>query len=153
APTAVDDSASGTEDTAVVIAGSTLVANDTDPEGDTLSVSAVSNPTGGTVGLAAGTITFDPSADLCGLAAAGFDYTVDDGNGGQDTGHVTIDLTCVNDAPVANDDTVSVDEDSGANDVTASILANDTDVDGDTLVVTGVSNATGGSADFNAGTV
>ena len=50
-----------------------------------------------------------------------------DGNGGSDTGTVTIDLTCVNDAPVAVDDTASVDGNSAAAD--HDVLANDTDVD------------------------
>ena len=153
APTAVDDGASGTEDTNVVIVAADLAANDTDPEGDALTVTGVSNATGGTVGLVAGTITFSPAANLCGTASAGFDYTVDDGNGGTDTGHVSIDLTCVNDAPVANDDTVTVEHDSTDNDVTAAILANDTDTEGDTLAVTSVDNATGGTVDLTAGVV
>ena len=53
----------------------------------------MSNATGGTVALNDdGTVTFTPDADLCGDGAAGFDYTVEDGNGGSDTGHVTVDL-------------------------------------------------------------
>ena len=42
---------------------------------------------------------------------AGFDYAISDGNGGIDTGHVTVDLACANDAPVAVDDTASGTED------------------------------------------
>ena len=153
APVATDDAKTGTEDADVVIVAADLATNDTDAEGDALTVTGVSNPTGGTVGLVAGTITFTPAADLCGPASAGFDYTVDDGNSGTDTGHVSIDLTCVNDAPVANDDTVNVEQDSTANDVTSAILANDTDTEGDTLTVTSADNATGGSVDATAGVV
>ncbi len=153
APHAVNDSASGTEDTDVVISGDDLVSNDTDVENDTLHASAVSNPTGGSVDLTSGTVTFTPDADLCGNNAAGFDYTVSDGNGGTDTGHVTIDLTCTADAPVASDDTVTVAEDSADNDVTADLLANDSDPDGDTLTITSADNATGGSVDLTAGVV
>ena len=106
------------------------------------------NPSGGTVSLLAGTITFVPDANLCGDDAASFDYTVEDGDGGSATGTVTIDLTCVNDDPVASDDDATVTEDT-ATDVTASLLGNDTDVDtGDTLTVTGVTNATGGTVDL-----
>jgi hypothetical protein len=152
-PVAIDDGASGTEDTDVVIDAADLAANDTDTEDDGLTVTGVSDPTGGSVSLDAGTITFTPDADLCGTGEAGFDYTVEDGNGGSDTGHVTIDLTCTQDGPDADDDTVMVDENSGANDVTAAILANDSDVDGDTLVVDGVSNPTGGNVDLAAGVV
>ena len=87
---------------------------------------------GGTTALDAGTTTFTPDADLCGDGAGRFDYTVDDGNGGTDTGHVAIDLTCVNDAPVANDDAGGmVAQGSGPADY--DVLANDTDVEGDAL--------------------
>ena len=153
APHAVNDSASGTEDTDLVVAGANLVSNDTDTEGDSLSVTAVSNATGGSAVLGAGDVTFTPDANLCGNNVAGFNYTVSDGNGGTDTGHVTIDLSCDPDAPVANDDTVTVDEDSSNTDVTSDLLANDTDGDGDTLTITNVDNATGGSADLTAGNV
>ena len=88
APVAVDDSASGTEDTDVVVTDGDLLANDTDTEDDALSVTGVSNPTGGTVDLTAGVVTFTPDADLCGDDVAGFDYDISDGNGGTDTGHV-----------------------------------------------------------------
>ncbi len=153
APVATDDNASGTEDTEVVVPSADLTSNDTDTEGDTLTVTGVSNATGGSVGLDAGDVTFTPDEDLCGNNVAGYDYTVDDGNDGTDTGHVTIDLTCVNDNPVAANDTVTVDEDSADNDVTGDILDNDSDVDGDSLAVTDVSNATGGSVHLDAGVV
>ena len=84
------------------------LANDTDTEGDSLTVTSVDNATGGSVDVTAGVVTFTPDADVCGDGRGGFDYTVDDGNGGTDTGHVTVDVNCeLNDAPVANDDTVS----------------------------------------------
>jgi hypothetical protein len=152
-PVAHNDSASGTEDTDVVIAGSDLVANDTDVEGDTLSVSAVSNPSGGTVSLDSGTITFTPTANLCGVGAASFDYTVSDGNGGHDTGHVTIDLTCTPDPPVAHNDTVSGTEDTALLVPASDLTANDTDPDGDTLSVTAVSNPSGGTVSLDSGTI
>ncbi len=153
-PVANDDTISGTEDTDVVVSSDDLTSNDTDADGDTLTVTDVTNASGGTVDLTAGTITFTPAADACGTGAGSFDYTVDDGgNGGSDTGHVSVDLDCVNDAPVAVDDTVTVDEDSSATDVTASILGNDTDAEGDTLSVTDATNATGGTVDLTAGVV
>jgi hypothetical protein len=133
-PVAVDDTASGTEDTDVTITASDLATNDTDVENDSLTVTGVADPDGGSVSLDSGTITFVPTADLCGDDAAGFDYTVEDGNGGSDTGTVRIDLDCTNDAPIANDDTASVQTNSAAAD--HDVLANDTDVDaGHTLTV------------------
>ena len=117
-----------------MITASDLAGDDADADtGDTLTVSAVSNPSGGTVSLTTGTITFVPTANLCGDDAACFDYTVEDGNGGDDTGTVTIDLTCVNDAPDAVNDTASVNANSAAAD--HDVLANDTDVDDATLTL------------------
>ena len=71
----------------------------------TLSVSAVSSPTGGTVELNGETVTFTPDADLCGNGVGGFDYDVSDGDGGIDLAHVTVNVNCVsNDPPAAVDD-------------------------------------------------
>jgi large repetitive protein len=150
-PTANDDTIAIDEDTPTDVTAQ-IVANDTDPDSDTLSVTGVSNATGGSVDLTAGVVTFTPTADLCGDATAGFDYAMADGNGGTDNASVTIDIVCQNEAPVANDDSVTVDEDT-ATDVTSDLLANDTDPNSDTLSVSGVSNATGGSVDLAAGVV
>jgi hypothetical protein len=127
----------------VTIDPADLLADDTDADDDTLSVSGVSNATGGSVVLDAGTITFTPDADLCGTDVAGFDYDISDGNGGSDTGHVAIDLDCTNDAPVAVDDTGSVANNPGPTDF--DVLVNDTDVEGNslTLVSASVSASTG----------
>ena len=65
------------------------------------------NPTGGTVSLESGTITFVPTANLCGDDVASFDYTVEDGDSGADTGTVTIDLTASTTPPNAVNDTAS----------------------------------------------
>ena len=150
APVAVDDTRSTTEDVDLVVTGADLVANDTDVDLDALSVTAVSNALGGTVGLAAGTVTFTPTANLCGVGAGSFDYTVSDGTL-TDTGHVTVDITCVNDDAVAVDDTATVAEDAGA--TVIDVLANDTDVENDPITVTGVGAATSGTTSFTAADV
>jgi Bacterial Ig domain len=94
-PVATDDDASGTEDTLLQIAKATLLANDTDGgDGGSLSLTLVDNPSGGTVALNGANVEFTPTANLCGLDEASFDYTVSDGID-TDTGTVTIDLTCV----------------------------------------------------------
>ena len=151
APVANDDSVTVGEDTPTDVT-SDLLANDSDANSDTLTVSDVSNASGGAVDLTAGVVTFTPAANLCANNEGGFDYEISDGNGGSDSASVTVDITCVNDAPSADDDTVGVTEDTPT-DVTTQLLANDDDVDGDTLVITGVSNAAGGNADFAAGAV
>jgi hypothetical protein len=151
APLAVDDTALVDEDAATDITAQ-LLANDTDLDGDTLSVSGVSNATGG-VDFDAGTVTFTPAADDCGTDVAGFDYDISDGNGGSDSASVTVDVTCLNDAPVAVDDTASGSEDMPVTIDPADLLADDTDADDDTLSVSGVSNASGGSVVLDAGTI
>jgi hypothetical protein len=152
-PVATDDSATGTEDTAVVIGAAGLAADDSDTEGDSLTVTGVSNASGGSVVLDAGTITFTPDADVCGTGAASFDYTVEDGNGGSATGHVSIDLTCVNEAPIAAPDTISGDEDSGITASGGDLTSNDADGDNDSLTVTDVANAAGGSVALDGDTI
>ncbi|MBE4612332.1 hypothetical protein BOO27_13260 [Vibrio navarrensis] len=61
--------------------------------------------------------------------------TVTDDQGATDTTTLTITVTGTNDAPVAKADIASVT--SGSNSVTIDVLANDSDVDGDTLTITG----------------
>ena len=97
APTATDQSGLSTnEDTALPV---TLAG--TDPDGDTLTFGHDSaSAQGGTITGAGSSVTYTPAADYCG--ADSFGFTVDDGNGGTDTGTVSITVTCVNDAPVAD---------------------------------------------------
>jgi large repetitive protein len=135
APTAVNDNATTSEDTPVVIA---VLTNDVDPDGDPLSViSATANH--GTVTINAdGTLRYVPDANYNGPDA--IIYTISDGNGGFSTAAVTVTVTPVNDTPVAVNDTTSTNEDTP---VTFAVLANDTDPDGDPLTVTAASAANG----------
>jgi hypothetical protein len=79
-PAAADDTAEGSQDAPVSIPVSTLTANDSDPDGDPLTVTAVSDATQGSARLAGGSITFTPAAGFAGTAS--FRYTVGDGRGG-----------------------------------------------------------------------
>ena len=105
APIAVDDSAITDEDTAVTIA---VLANDSDPDHETLTVTAINGQAfdaGGHATLVSGivtrnadqTLTFTPNADFNGPVS--FDYTVSDGTV-SDTGTVNLAVNPVNDAPV-----------------------------------------------------
>ena len=148
-PVAVDDTATTAEDTAVDI---NVATNDTDADGDTLSVTAVTTPSNGTAVIAEGssiTVTYTPNANFNGTDS--FDYTVSDGNH-TDTGTVTVTVTAVNDAPVAVDDTDVTTEDTA---VVIDVVANDTDIDGDTLSVTAFTTPSNGTviASGNATTV
>jgi len=143
-PDAVDDTGITTdEDTPVVI---TVLFNDNDPDGDTLSVTAVSAPGHGTAVINAdNTVTYTPAATYHGDDT--FTYTISDGNGGTDTATVSVTVTSVNNAPDAADDEATTAEDTA---VTIPVLANDTDDDGDTLSVTSTSIPGHGSATINA---
>ncbi|KAB2810663.1 tandem-95 repeat protein [Pimelobacter simplex] len=151
-PTAVDDSFSTDEDTVLelpVTGPGSPAANDTDPDDDVLTVVAVGSATGGTVALVGGTIRFTPTPDRCGPTAGGFGYTVSDGTGRSATGRVVVAIACVDDDPVAVDDTATVAEDSGASAVP--VLDNDTDADGDDLVIGAVTQPAHGTVVVTGG--
>ncbi|OJT19907.1 hypothetical protein BO221_32385 [Archangium sp. Cb G35] len=143
APVASGDAARTDEDTAVVIPTATLLANDTDAEGDILVVSAAGTATHGSVELAGGNVTFTPEADFFGTAT--FEYTVSDGTN-TSTGKVTVTVNRVNDAPVASEDDASTDEDTVLVIPAATLLANDIDVEGDIFGVVGTVAAEHGRA-------
>ena len=116
----------------------------------TLKLGVAAVPTGQEISVAditAGNLKFSPAANGNGLAYATFTFQVKDNgglaNGGVDTDQsantMTINVTAVNDAPDAENDTRTFAEDSGMNAVGP--LANDTDVDGDTLIVTALSDS------------
>ena len=132
-----------------------VLANDTDLDGDTLSVDQL-NGAGGSAPFTAttaqgatvtlqsdGSFSYDPtgSGTLAALthgqtATDTFTYRADDGHGGTATATATITVTGANHPPVANPDAYTADNNATL-DVTAAsgVLANDTDADGDTLTV------------------
>lgn len=143
APVAADDAATTGEETAIAIA---VLGNDTDSDGDTLTVQSATQPANGSVTINAdGTITYTPALNFAGDDS--FDYTISDGNGGSATATVVVTVGAVNDEPVAADDSVSLSEDTAE---TFAVLANDTDADGDALAVAEVTQPTSGSVTLNA---
>ena len=144
APDTLADSAGTNEDSAVAILASALLSNDSDVEGDTLTLTGVSNAVNGGVALDGnGDVVFTPDADFNGSAS--FDYTVSDGNGGTATQTVAVTVAAVNDAPVAITDSTSASEDTAVTILASALLANDSDIDGDTLSISSVSNAVNGA--------
>jgi hypothetical protein len=142
APSAAGDSATVNEDTQVIIA---VLSNDTDADMDTLSVSSVSDPTNGTATLNPdGTVTYMPDGNFNGSDS--FTYEISDGFGGVSSATVDVTVNPVNDEPTANGESAGTNEDTA---VTIAVLANDADVDGDTLVVTSVSDPAHGSTVIN----
>ncbi len=124
----VADNATVVEDTPTIIK---VLGNDTF-EGDDKVVSLDTNngPANGTVSVNPdGSVTYTPNDNYHG--ADSFTYIVTSGGVSEST-MVNVDVTPVNDAPVAKDDTAITDEDTP---VTIDVLPNDTDIDGDTLSI------------------
>ncbi|HEY8333371.1 MAG TPA: DUF4082 domain-containing protein [Tardiphaga sp.] len=156
-PVATNDNGFSTVQDAVLnITASALLANDTDLDGDTLTIVGVAGGVHGTASFNAqtNTVTFAPATGYTGLAS--FLYTISDGNGGTASGTVSLNVTAPpNHVPVANaDNGLTTVQDSALDIQAASLLANDTDADGDTLTITGIvsGSATNGIATFNATT-
>jgi subtilisin family serine protease len=142
-PVAGDDTATTSEDTAVDVA---VLDDDTDPDGDTVAVTAVADPPHGSASVTAdGQVRYVPDANWHGTDA--FGYTISDGRGGSSGATVTVEVVPVNDPPVAANDGASTTQ--GAP-VTVAVLANDTDVDGGSLAIASVSDPPHGTAAPNA---
>jgi VCBS repeat-containing protein len=150
APVAVADEYATDEDVELTVdAAGGVLANDTDVDGDPLTVSLVSGPANGTLTLNAdGSFSYVPSADFSGSDS--FTYSVSDGVETAEA-TVTIAVNPVNDAPVAVADEYATDEDTELTvDIAGGVLANDTDVDGDPLTVSLVSGPANGTLTLNA---
>ena len=144
APTAVADTATVAEGGEVEVAVSTLLANDSDPEGSSLSITAVGGAVNGAVALSEDDSTVTYTHDGSETTTGSFTYTVSDGTATA-TGTVAVTVTPVNDAPTAVDDTATVAEGGGVDVSVATLLANDSDTDGSTLSITAVGGAVNGS--------
>ena len=166
-PDADDDSFGADEDDAASGLGNVL-GNDTDPNGDVLTVTTVGGePAGEPVngsdgGLVTinedGSISFDPNGDFEELgegetAETTITYTVDDGNGGTDTATVTITVTGTNDGPIATDNSYTVSADEAAGDVDGNAISEDTGVGSDSDVDDAQSDLTVSEVNGNAGNV
>jgi hypothetical protein len=93
-PTAQNDNLTVPEDGSALIA---VRANDTDLDGDSLTIASVTNPPHGAASDSAGLIRYTPDANYFGADA--FDYVIDDGRGARDTASVLVTVVPVNDPP------------------------------------------------------
>jgi len=150
-PVAAADTFRTDEDTPVTITLASLLANDTDADGDALRVVSAFGATHGSISIVAGNIVFTPDANFSGQGS--FSYTITDGKGGSSTGTAFIDVAPLNDAPVAAADAVRTNEDTPVTIAASTLLANDTDPDGDALTVTSVQGAVNGTASLVGGNV
>ncbi|MBN1859531.1 tandem-95 repeat protein, partial [Candidatus Bipolaricaulota bacterium] len=119
-PTANDDSDTTPEDTPVTV---DVLANDTDPDGDPLTVQSVTQPANGTVTNNVGDVTYIPNPNFCGSDT--FTYTISDGRGGSDTAAVMIEVACVDDPVDAVNDGYTTPEDTTLTVSVPGLMAND----------------------------
>ncbi len=128
------------------------------PGAGSLTLSGVAVTAGQSISAAnitAGNLRFTPAANANGAGYASFTFQVQD-NGGTANGGVdldstpntiTINVTAVNDAPVANNDSASGSEDTP---ITGNVLTNDTDFEGNALTAALVAGPANGTLTLNA---
>jgi hypothetical protein len=118
-PVAKDDSASVDSGNSVSIA---VLSNDTDAEGDKLSISEFTQGTHGIVAQDGDALTYQPEAGFTGTDT--FTYTVSDGNGGTATGTVSVQVAAIAETITATDDP-ELAITSGSTSNVIDVLAND----------------------------
>lgn len=147
APTALNDSYAVIEDGSLTIPAPGVLGNDTGTS--PLTALLAGAVTSGNLALNAdGSFTYTPQADYAG--GASFDYVANDGALDSNVATVNIEVTPVNDAPVAVADAYSVDQDLTLNIPAPGVLANDSDVDGDSLQALQQASVTQGSLSLAA---
>ncbi|MCP4786979.1 MAG: tandem-95 repeat protein, partial [Fuerstiella sp.] len=138
APEATAKSVTIDEDGSINVA---VLQGATDADGDNVGLDSVTQGANGSVVIESdGTVTYEANADFNGTDS--FTFTLSDGNGGTVTETVNVTVNAVNDAPVTDSESVSLDEDSSVN---IAVLDGDTDVDGDVLTVDSVTQGANGS--------
>ena len=147
-PIAVADTATTREDMAVAI---DVLANDSDADGDTLSVIALTQPTNGSVMVnAEGGVTYTPNTDFFGVDT--FTYSIDDGHAGVPViANVTVEVLPINDMPIAVGNAYAGVEDASLSvNAAAGVLSNDTDAEGQPLTAALVRDVANGVLQLNA---
>ncbi|MGH8171781.1 MAG: Ig-like domain-containing protein, partial [Rhodanobacteraceae bacterium] len=138
-PVANDDAATTVAPAPVTI---NVLTNDSDPDGDPLTLQSVTQPASGSAAISGTVVVYTPAAGFVGTDT--FDYTINDGRGGTATATVTVTITPPPNAPpVAVDDATTT---AFATPVTIDAIANDSDPDGDALTIISVTTPIGGTA-------
>ena len=148
-PVANDDAYSLDEDTTLTVSRPGVMANDFDIDGDVMTFylySPVSH--GDLLGGPRGGFVYTPDANFSGID--NFTYWVTDGTGFSNIATVTFTVNAINDIPVAVDDAFSMDEDTVLTVSVPGVLVNDTDIDGDVLTATLVTDVSDGTLVLNA---
>jgi outer membrane protein OmpA-like peptidoglycan-associated protein len=150
-PVAVNDSVSATCGTATPI---NVLGNDSDPDGDALTITSVSAPGKGTAAISGGRVVYTPATGVGCTGGDSFTYSIADGKGGTATATVNVSLTPApvpNNAPIARNDEYIIGCQQPNPPQTFDVLANDTDADGDPLTITAVTQAGNGNVAIASG--
>ena len=148
--TAGDDTFELNQDQSLTITFEDLFENDSNQSTTPLNIQQITNVTNGSVSVGQNQdLIFTPDAGFSGTAS--FEYIVENGEGGEDTGlvSITVNPSAVNTPPVANDDTgINGIEDTELVILASDLLSNDTDSDIDPLQIISVSNPTNGAVEL-----
>jgi hypothetical protein len=146
-PNAVNDADTTSPATAVTI---NVLANDTDPENDPLTLTGLTQPANGTVTIDDNGTPIDRNDDQLvytpnlGFAALDtFTYTISDGI---DTDIATVTVNVIPGIPTPLDDTATTAFNTP---IAINVLANDTDPENDPLILSGVTQPLNGTATIN----
>jgi VCBS repeat-containing protein len=145
-PVANDDTYGVNEDNGLRVGAPGVLDNDTDADGDTLTAAKLTDPTNGTLTFNSdGSFTYAPNENFFGTDS--FTYNASDGANESGVAIVTITINPVNDAPVANDDMLTIVQNTTR---PVNVLTNDMDVEGNTLSVDSVTQPANGTVAISA---
>jgi len=143
APVAVADIAGVEENGQVTV---NVLSNDSDPEGDVLTVNSTTQGVSGSVTHNGSSVNYTPDAGFIGNDS--FTYSIDDGFGGTASSTVSITVTAQNHPPVAGADSVVI---ASGDIVVIDVLSNDSDPDGDEITILSVGIANKGTVSWQPG--
>jgi VCBS repeat-containing protein len=150
-PLAGNDSYSTNKNVALQVAGPGVLGNDSDPDGNVLTVQVMAQPTHGTLAMNTnGSFSYTPTNNYVGLDS--FTYVAHDGIAPSNAATVTINVSDANYPPVANDDSYSTPYNAKLSVAGPGLLANDRDPDGNQpLMVVVATQPTKGTLSLTSG--
>ncbi len=147
-PVALNDAYAISEDTVLTVAAPGILANDSDPDGNALKANLVAGPAHGALTLNTnGSFTYRPATNYFGPDS--FTYKANDGSLDSGIATVSLTITNLNEAPLANNDTYTLAEDTLLSIAAPGVLANDSDPDNDPLTAIIVTQPVHGILTFN----
>lgn len=156
APVAVDDNLAATQVNPVVINPQSLLANDSDADGDAITAISIQDAANGAATFDGTNVVFTPNKDYAGPAS--FTYTITDAHGATDTATVNLIIESAA-SEVQNQAPIAIDDDIAASQVIPVIidpqllLANDSDADGDVISAISIQDAVNGEVSFDGSNI